>query len=76
MAGSTVSVTAGLAALGIDRVVLLGGDPALRAAVTRHLGPGVDDLWTLERTERTLGDDEVPATASERSPPSAPGALQ
>jgi hypothetical protein len=40
-------VAGGLSARGIDRVVLVGGDPALRASVSRLLGPPRGDMWAV-----------------------------
>ncbi len=61
------SPAAGLLAHGIDRVVLLGGDPALRAAATRALGPATDDLWVVE-------PDAAPSLrGQDTDPEAAPG---
>jgi hypothetical protein len=36
-----------LARLGVDRVVVLGGDPVLRTGLTRVLGPSPSGVWAL-----------------------------
>jgi hypothetical protein len=36
-----------LARLGVDRVVVLGGDPTLRTGLTRVLGPSPSGVWAL-----------------------------